>query len=337
MKPKVSVIVPCYKVEKYLDRCVESLVNQTLRDIEIILVDDGSPDRVPQMCDDWAAKDSRIKVVHKKNGGLGMACNSGIDVACGDYIAFVDSDDYLDLDCYECLYDYAISNDVDAVYSGIKRVDDNGEVSPMSQALEVRIFENESLTDFKFGMIASPPGALNERERQMSAKIVLYSGRIIRDNDIRFHSERQFISEDLLFNLDFLSKCVRVMEVPNTFYYYYVNATSLSRSFRPDRFDRYKDLRDYLLSHYEFMEFNNDYRCRVNKLFVGYVRSGIRKIVQSKQNYKTKMDMIKFICDDDYWNKIWCDNSLHKETATKRLIQYLIRRKLYLFLYLIYR
>lgn len=105
--PKVSIIVPCWGVEKYLDKCVESLVYQTLSDIEIILVDDESPDRVPEMCDEWAKKDGRIKVVHKKNAGLGMACNSGLDVATGEYVAFCDSDDWVELNTYEALYSKA--------------------------------------------------------------------------------------------------------------------------------------------------------------------------------------------------------------------------------------
>lgn len=89
--PKVSIIVPIYNVEKYLDRCMESLLNQTLEDIEIIMVDDGSPDNCPKMCDEYAKKDARIKVVHKKNGGLADARNAGLDVATGKYVAFVDS------------------------------------------------------------------------------------------------------------------------------------------------------------------------------------------------------------------------------------------------------
>ena len=90
---RISIVVPVYKVEKYLDRCVESLRAQTLSDIEIVLVDDGSPDRCPQMCDDWAKKDRRIRVVHKKNGGLSSARNAGMMAARGTYIGFVDSDD----------------------------------------------------------------------------------------------------------------------------------------------------------------------------------------------------------------------------------------------------
>ena len=94
--PKISVIIPVYKVERYLDACVASVTGQTYTNLEIILVDDGSPDRCPAMCDAWAEKDPRIRVIHRKNGGLSAARNSGLDVCTGDYITFVDSDDRLD-------------------------------------------------------------------------------------------------------------------------------------------------------------------------------------------------------------------------------------------------
>lgn len=93
----ISVIVPVYKVEAYLDKCVQSIVEQTYRNLEIILVDDGSPDRCGELCDAWAARDGRIKVIHKENGGLSDARNAGMAVATGEYIAFVDSDDWIDL------------------------------------------------------------------------------------------------------------------------------------------------------------------------------------------------------------------------------------------------
>ena len=96
MSPIVTVIIPVYNVEKFLDRCVQSVVNQTYKNLEIILVDDGSPDNCPAMCDEWSRKDSRIKVVHKRNAGLGMARNTGIENANGKYIFFFDSDDYVD-------------------------------------------------------------------------------------------------------------------------------------------------------------------------------------------------------------------------------------------------
>lgn len=115
---KVSVIIPIYKVEKYLSRCLDSVVNQTLDDIEIVLVDDGSPDSCPEICDRYAKKDSRIKVIHKKNEGLGYARNSGMLIATGEYIAFLDSDDYVSKDMYEKVYSELKRTDADCCVTG---------------------------------------------------------------------------------------------------------------------------------------------------------------------------------------------------------------------------
>ena len=100
---KVSIIVPIYMVEKYLVRCIESIISQTYSNLEIILVDDGSLDDCPQICDEYAKKDNRIKAIHKKNGGLSSARNAGMEVVTGNYILFVDSDDYIKEDMYEIL------------------------------------------------------------------------------------------------------------------------------------------------------------------------------------------------------------------------------------------
>ena len=101
----VSVIVPIYNVEKYLRKCVDSILNQTYKNLEIILVDDGSPDNCGNICDEYALSDSRIRIIHKKNGGLSDARNAGLDIARGNYILFVDSDDYIDETMVEKLYE----------------------------------------------------------------------------------------------------------------------------------------------------------------------------------------------------------------------------------------
>ena len=97
----ISVIVPIYNVEKYLDKCIESIVNQTYKNLEIILVDDESPDNCPEICDKWAERDSRIKVIHKENGGAGSARNAGIEASSGEWIGFVDGDDWIEPNMYE--------------------------------------------------------------------------------------------------------------------------------------------------------------------------------------------------------------------------------------------
>ena len=104
MRDLITVVVPVYKVEKYIDRCVTSIINQSYKNLEIILVDDGSPDNCGKICDDYARKDERIKVIHKENGGLSDARNAGINIAKGKYITFIDSDDYIKYDYVEFLY-----------------------------------------------------------------------------------------------------------------------------------------------------------------------------------------------------------------------------------------
>lgn len=127
--PLISVIVPVYKVEPYLDRCVASIVNQTYTNLEIILVDDGSPDNCGAMCDAWARKDGRIKVIHKENGGLSDARNAGMAIASGKYMGFVDSDDYISADMYQLLYDRMIADSSDMAACGVEMVYEDGSPS----------------------------------------------------------------------------------------------------------------------------------------------------------------------------------------------------------------
>lgn len=117
----ISVIVPIYKVEEYLSPCIDSIINQTYKNLEIILVDDGSPDRCGKICDKYAQKDSRVKVIHKENGGLSDARNAGLKIATGDYISFVDSDDILPINSIETLWQLAIKENAQMVIGGFER------------------------------------------------------------------------------------------------------------------------------------------------------------------------------------------------------------------------
>lgn len=122
----ISVIVPIYKVENYLNKCVESIAAQSYSNLEIILVDDGSPDNCPQMCDEWTAKDSRVKAIHKENGGLSDARNAGLAVATGEYISFIDSDDWIEPEFMEVLLDAITTTGADIAECGTRLVDEDG-------------------------------------------------------------------------------------------------------------------------------------------------------------------------------------------------------------------
>lgn len=226
LNPKVSIIVPIYNVERYLDRCMQTLLGQTMTDIEIILVDDGSPDRCPQMCDEYAKKDPRVKVVHKQNGGLGYARNSGLDVATGEYVAFVDSDDFTSVEAYETLYKVAKEQDADIVYAGFTMQDSDGTESECFMLNHV--WEGKEIISFLKSMIFDTKPDIDTI--WMSVWNGLYKRDLIEQHKIRFFSEREFLSEDILFHLMLVPLCRKIVCIPKTFYHYCYNGTSLTHS-----------------------------------------------------------------------------------------------------------
>ncbi len=335
---KVSIVVPIYNVEPYLDRTMESLLKQTLKEIEIIMIDDESPDNCPAICDQYANKYSNIKVIHKKNAGLGMACNSGIEVATGEYIAFCDSDDYVDSNMYETMYNMAIQYNADAVFSGIKTVDQNGKINPMNSYPSLQVIKDKKdISNFAMDMIASKPSDSIERHIAMSAKIVLYRKNIIDKNNLKFVSERQFISEDLIWNLEILCHSACIVTLPQIFYYYYRNTNSLSRKIRTDKFKFFKNIRKALLKQTSRNHFPQEVKLRIEKMFIGYCRSYIGDIINSTLPHKEKKQIISDICNDSIWEEIWHNYPIFKMPRKHLLIISLMKYNLFFFISLVYK
>lgn len=243
MTPKVSIIVPVYRVEPYLARCMASLAHQTLQEIEIILVDDGSPDRCPQMCDEYAAQDPRIRVVHKANAGLGFARNSGLELARGKYVGFVDSDDYVSLDMFETLYLAAEKYQADMVLAGYRfvggRMYDNDAQGQMHCFDRTVTFTNEQeIQNLLLGVVGALPEEPDDSRYGASSCKNIYRREVLEENGIAFLSERKVVSEDLIFLIDFISHIRCAVGIPGAYYYYCRNNQSLSKSYRPDRFER---------------------------------------------------------------------------------------------------
>jgi len=338
MQSKISIIVPVYNVEKYLDRCVQSLIDQTLGDIEIILVDDGSSDRCPVMCDEWLRKDNRIKVVHKKNEGLGLACNSGLDVATGEYVAFCDSDDFVDKEMYETLYRAAVENMADAVFSGIKTIDQDGNVHPMSGPRRFEVInDTRKIHDYLLGMIASSPSSSIEREVQMSAKIVLYRHEFLEMNKIRFESERVFISEDLIWHIDILGQAKTVVTVPQAFYYYYNNTASISKRIRTDRFPFFKSVRQEVIRRATGYGVSEEVVRRADRMFIGYSRHYIGQICRSGLPYGKRRELIRDICCDPIWCEIRESYPIGRMPWMHRIMLYMMKYNLFHLINLVYK
>ena len=212
--PLFSIIVPVYKVENCLDKCVKSLINQTYADIEIILVDDGSPDKCPEMCDAYAVQDSRIKVIHKTNGGLSNARNTGIKTARGVYLLFVDSDDYIECDTCEKLLPFTQStSDIiigDGVSEGASKRLRHGSVAP--------------------GMVCSGKSylktACRNRLMPMAAWLYVYRRKFLQDNALCFRES--ILHEDEQFTPRAFLKAERVVESGVQFYHYIIREGSIT-------------------------------------------------------------------------------------------------------------
>lgn len=238
---KVSVIIPVYNVEQYLCRCVDSALGQTLADLEIILVDDGSPDGSPAICDAYAQADSRVKVIHKQNGGLASARNAGMQIAQGDYLFFLDSDDWLEPDGMERLYETAIRCGVDfvryrAIRTGWPGLEENApcRVEAVRELTE-GLYDAQRIREEIYPRLMATPqltmGAI------VGAWGSLYRRAFLEENGLRFDEEIRF-SEDLIFSAKVVraAKSFYFLDTPGV-YHYFFNPKSISKSFRAGRWD----------------------------------------------------------------------------------------------------
>ncbi|MBX9185755.1 MULTISPECIES: glycosyltransferase [Clostridium] len=227
VRPHISIIVPIYKVEKYLERCINSILNQNFSNFELILVDDGSPDDCGKICDEYKRIDNRIKVIHKKNEGLSAARNSGIEVAIGDYIAFVDADDFINRDMYRVLYENAIKSQADISICNFEYIYEQSQVNENSIVLVKPIEsydKNESLKKLYS----------NEKIQFIVAWNKIYKRELFLD--IRYDygkcHEDEFIIHKLLF------KANRVVYTSTKLYYYLQrNESIMKSSFSVNRVD----------------------------------------------------------------------------------------------------
>lgn len=263
-KIKVSVLIPVYKVEKYLRECMDSVVNQTLKEIEIICVDDGSPDNCGKILDEYARKDKRITVVHQDNQGLPAARMAGISRAKGEYIKFVDSDDILDLKACEICYKKAKLEDADLVVHGAYSFKNE---CTKENLRHYKTFKNEILYGQNFDLFV------------INVWTGLYKTSVIKDNDLSFNLEAQ-MGEDRTFNEIFVPFARKIVTMKDQLYYYRRdNSSSLCSTVKGA--NRFKDL----ISNIKYVY--DDWNSR------GYFSS-----VKAKISF-LNWSLHKFLCPDD--------------------------------------
>lgn len=213
--PKVSVIVPVYKVDKYLTKCLESIVNQTLEEIEIIIVDEGEQDRCREIIDYYESQDPRIIAPHQRNGGYGASCNLGIRLARGEYISIIESDDFIEPEMYEEMYNYAVALDADVVKTPFRVVGDFG-----SREYEYRKYQAEHLPRNKLFSAKEFNTILRFHGAIWSA---IYRRSYIVGNNIFFITERGGAYVDIVFRYDTLTQTKKIAWIDRTYYNYHVD------------------------------------------------------------------------------------------------------------------
>lgn len=270
--PLISIIVPVFKTEKFLKKCLDTIVNQTLTDIEIICVNDGSPDNSLEILNEYASKDKRIKVISQENSGPSVARNTGIAVATGEYIGFVDSDDWIDLDFYEKLYTAAKKYDADIAVCGIKRI--KGNKQKLFMTIKKEKFTVDRDEKFKIGDIPKKNYVWNK----------IYKFKLFREHNLQFEAGMYY--EDIYFSSQIFLYARSVVTVPKISYNYMVNSGSIVGSKNTLKEEHFRDNNEKTM---RFLEANN-----VN----------INSIVNHVERYKifglTLLKTVTYKCKKDY-------------------------------------
>lgn len=328
----VSIVVPVYNVERYIDRCVKSLVAQTYKNIEIILVDDKSPGASPLMCDEWSKKDTRIKVVHKdKNEGLGEARNTGIEYATGEYVCFVDSDDFIEEETIEKVYWLAKSKHADVVHYGLQQIDENNVCKNRIFAKEEKTYINDEIRkNFIPGMVGSRYGTDEAIGLWMSLCTVLISTELINRSGWRCESERNIISEDTYSLLRLFNFVNRAVVMKDIFYNYCINNVSLTHTYKEDRFKRIKEFYDACLKLCEECNYNQELKIGINRRFLSYTIAALKQLMHADIDKSKKYSLIKDIYDDTLLNSILYECKNYNFKLTQKILFWTIKNKQYL-------
>ena len=329
---KVSVIVPIYNVEKQLAKCLDSLLNQTLKDIQIILVNDGSEDSSAEIAKKYVVKDpDRVLYFEKANGGLSDARNYGLKYATGEYISFVDSDDFIEPEMYESLMQYAQSFPVDMVIGGLRYIDENGQIIK-EMKMDIPFGKVMNKKEIEENLLKKYYGNNNYGVFSLCNKI--YKKQFLDKYNFRI-DEGRVRAEDYWFNLNVYRAAALIMAVDIYGYnYVQVNRQSVMRAFRANQFELFCKTRTELLELNEDFGFTIDY----NAFDAGFIQETVSFIiqminVQKGVQYSTIKKIITHPCYADAIEK--CSDRMF--SVQIRVINRCIKNKLYFVAYILFR
>lgn len=329
MEDLISVIIPIYNVEQYLPQCINSVLKQTYTNLEIILVDDGSPDYCGKMCDEYAQKDDRIRVIHKKNAGLGEARNSGLEVATGKYVYFIDSDDWIELDMLHKLLQEANNINADFVMCGFKKyVNDLNSV--IEQHIEKkRILCGQEVTEqLLLPMVAQKSDIQEDYTINMCVWTNLYRRSIIEKYRIRFLSEREYLSEDICFNLEYLMHTQCAVILPDTFYFYRYNPTSLTSRYKESEYNMLVQLYGEVCKIVDRINIEGEPEFRKQRFFLTKTREVLFRLANSTLFFTKRVEVCRKILSDNTLQTVLAEYPIQNYIKKYKVPALLMKKKL---------
>lgn len=329
MKQKLSVIIPVYNVEPYLRKCLDSIVNQTYRDLEIVLIDDGSPDNCGEICDEYAARDDRIVVIHKKNGGLSAARNDGIRRATGEWITFVDSDDWCELDYYERMIEKQVETDTDIICASGHYM----EISPyrtekrfcFSEAFSFHTTEEQHVLMDR--VLAIKRMVLKGNSPFGYTWDKLYRRKFLIKEHLEF-DESLRVCEDSLFNYQAMSKADKVIGMIYTGYHYRVNMASITKSYDPNRPEKDYQYVTLLCKYAEHYDIDKDMKKVLEAHVIGCIASSMKMYYFHPQNtlpYTVIKKELKEMTDWPLYHEMLWSREDKYLTPKRVVLKYLLR------------
>ncbi len=330
MDVTVSVVIPIYNTAPYLDRCIRSVAAQTHPHLEIILVDDGSTDASPDICEAWAGQDRRIRVIHTENRGQGIARNTGMAAATGSYICFFDSDDSIAPDTIEKACSLALAQAADIVVFGLTALDRSGRViRSFPPKVGSRTYRGcQVLEEFLPEFIAPDPNGSGQQNFYMSACVMLYALPRLRQWGWQFISEREIISEDVYSLLALFHHAACVTVLPEAPYFYWENEASFSRSYLPNRYQRIRHFYIACTDLCDALGYSYNIRKRISSPYLAFTIAAIKQEAGARRPFLRRRAAIAAILQDDVLQLVLAETSHDRASPRQRLMFLAMRLRL---------
>ena len=339
---KISIIVPVYNTENFLEQCLDSLLSQTYKDIEIILLNDGSTDHSGEICDEFARKDTRVIVIHQPNKGLSETRNIGIEVSSGDYIMFVDSDDWIEPTTCEDAIKLGKKLDADIVFWSYWQEFNKKSVKKkvLKTKQDFKLFIHNgvktSLHRRMFGLLEDELKTPENMDSLVTATMKLYKASLLKQNNIFFVDCRLIGTEDALFNIYAFGHCSRALFLNQEYYHYRkYNPNSLSSNHQSDLFYKWKNLFTFMQAYIQANQLGKEYlQALNNRICLSVVGLGLT-ILNKSSTPREAIALLSHVLHDEMYSKAFQNLALRHFEGRWKLFFYLAKTKKSRLLYLL--